>query len=367
MTTPYNQSVARATDGSDALVPEPLAAAIIQELPKQCAALSLCKKTILSTKTSRMPVLNVLPMAYWVNGDTGLKQTSAQGWKNEVMVVEELACIIPIPQAYLDDADVPIWDEVQPRMTEAAGALIDDAIFWGEQIPSTWSSALFPQAVAVGNVVADGTGADFGQDVTLLGELMSENQGYVMNGFVGKPGLNWRLAGLRSAQGVPIYSSINADMSQGGSLGGNLYGFPISMIDNGSWNANDAQIIAGDFNKAIIGVRQDIGFKMFTEGVVSDNNGKVILNLMQQDAVAMRMVMRLAFVTVNPVTKMNQGIADGLRYPFGAITSAGFSLDGVRVNTISRPIGSQTDAEPPPQTDAEPPPRPAARSARSAK
>jgi HK97 family phage major capsid protein len=322
--TAYDQGVFR-QNGSDPLVPEPLAASIIQQLPTKSAALSLMNRTTLSTKTQRMPVLDVLPMAYWVGGDTGLKQTTKQLWKNVVMVVEELATIVPIPQAYLDDADVPIWDQVEPRLVEAAGNLIDDAVFWGENIPSTWSPAIFPQAVAAGNTVAAGTGTDFGQDVTLLGELMAETQGYVLNGFAGKPGLNWKLAGLRSADGIPLYKTINADMSS--AIGGELYGFPTSLVDNGTWDSTKAQVITGDWSKAIIGVRQDIGMKVFTEGVVSDDTGKVILNLMQQDAVALRMVMRLAYCTVNPVTQLNKGAEDSLRYPFGALTSLGFSLD----------------------------------------
>jgi hypothetical protein len=69
----------------------------------------------------------------------------------------------------------------------------------------------------------------------------------------------------------------------------------------------------------MIGVRQDISFKMFTEGVVSNDSGKVILNLMQQDAVAMRMVMRLAYATVNPVTILNPATGITARWPFGAV------------------------------------------------
>ena len=68
----YDSIISRATGGPDALVPEPLSNAIIQELPTQCAALSLMRKTQLSSKTQRLPVLDVLPTAYWVGGDTGL-------------------------------------------------------------------------------------------------------------------------------------------------------------------------------------------------------------------------------------------------------------------------------------------------------
>ena len=89
-----------------------------------------------------------------------------------------------------------------------------------------------------------------------------------------------------------------------GTPGGSLYGYNLAEIKNGSWvlGPTGAVMLAGDFDKAMIGIRSDISFKMFTEGVVSDDTGKVILNLMQQDAVAMRMTMRLAYATVNPVT-----------------------------------------------------------------
>lgn len=319
----------------DALVPEPLSASIIQEMPKQSAALSLCKKTLLSSKTERMPVLDVLPQAYWVGGDTGLKNTSQQQWKNVVMVVEELATIIPIPQAYLDDADVPIWDEVQPRMVEAAGALIDQAVIWDINKPTTWGTSIVGGALNAGNVVQEGftafggasTGAasDYGVTVTALGDGLAQT-GYTVNGFVGRPGLNWKLAGIRSSGGFPIFSSINQDM--GSAPSNQLYGFPISMVDNGSFQQQQASLIAGDFSKAIIGVRQDISFKLFTEGVISDSNGVVVLNLMQQDAVAMRMVMRLAYATVNPVTIMQPGKGITTRWPFGIVAAPGAYTGG---------------------------------------
>jgi HK97 family phage major capsid protein len=342
--TIYNQGVFRSGLGydvpssgvGDALVPEPLATSIIQELPKQCAALSLMKKTILSTKTERMPVLDVLPIAYWVGGDTGMKQTSQQQWKNVVLVVEELATIIPIPQAYLDDADVPIWDEVQPRMVEAAGNLIDQAVIWDIAKPSTWGTSIVGGAVNAGNVSLAGATTDFGTDITGLADTMSQT-GYNVNGFVGRPGLNWHLAGLRSAQGIPIYQSVmGSDMSSSQGLNGNLYGYPITMPDNGSFQATDAQLIMGDFSKAIIGVRQDISFKLFTEGVISNDSGAVVLNLMQQDAVAMRMVMRLAYATVNPVTIMQPNKSITQRWPFAVLATSGGRLIGTGTGSGAR-------------------------------
>lgn len=319
----YGTHVARTTSGSDPLVPEPLATAIIQEAPKSSAALSLMNTTTLSSKTQRMPVLDVLPVAYWVGGDTGMKQTTTEAWKNVVMVVEELACIVPIPEAYLDDADIPLWGQIQPRITEAVGQLIDLAVLWGINKPVTWGESVFTGAGKSGHFITQGTGVDLGQDVTKLGAAMAAT-GYTVNGFAVAPGTNWNLAGLRSAQGVPIYQP---DMTQG--PGGSLYGYPMREIDNGSWQTGltGAVMLMGDFNKAIIGIRRDISFKMFTEGVISNDSGAVILNLMQQDSVAMRMTMRLAYATINPVTIMqptaNMTGANPQRWPFGAILPVG--------------------------------------------
>jgi hypothetical protein len=44
---------------------------------------------------------------------------------------------------------------------------------------------------------------------------------------------------------------------------------------------------------------------------------------MQQDAVAMRMTMRLAYATVNPVTVMSAGRTITQRWPFGAVLGVG--------------------------------------------
>ena len=320
----YNTHVARTTTGSDPLVPEPLSASIIQEAPKASAALSLMNSTTLSAKTQRMPVLDVLPVAYWVGGDTGMKQTTMQQWRNVVMVVEEIACIVPIPEAYLDDADVPLWGQVQPRITEAVGNLIDAAVLWGINKPTTWGESVFGGATKSAHTIIQGTGVDLGQDVAKLGALMA-GTGYTVNGFAAQPGTNWNLVGLRSAQGVPIYQP---DMTA--SPGGTLYGYPMREIDNGSWQAGvtgGAVMLCGDWSKAMIGIRRDISFKMFTEGVISNDSGVVILNLMQQDSVAMRMTMRLAYATVNPVTIMQPtAVMTGTnpqRWPFGAVLPVG--------------------------------------------
>ena len=59
----------------------------------------------MTSNQTRMRVLDFLPTSYWVDGDTGMKQTSKQAWDNVYINAAELAVIVPIPEAVLDDAE----------------------------------------------------------------------------------------------------------------------------------------------------------------------------------------------------------------------------------------------------------------------
>ena len=79
-----------------------------------------------------------------------------------------------------------------------------------------------------------------------------------------------------------------------------------------------ARLIAGKMDEAKFAIRADMSWKLFTEGVISDENGKVIMNLMQQDAKAMRVVMRLGWAVPNPIHQLNP---DRGGYPFSILTA----------------------------------------------
>jgi len=300
---------------NDPLVPTPVSAEVIKTLPHASAALTLCRKVPMSTQTNRQPVLSVLPEAYWVAGDTGLKETSKQEWENLELVAEELAVIIPVPEAYFDDSQVPIWSEVRPMITQAFGAKLDQAVLFGTGKPASWTStALIPGAVSVGNDV-DQT-ADLGQDIASMGQLLSQ-QGFSLNSFASEPGFNWQLIAARSAQGNPIYGNGNVALGQPDTI----YGRSVFETMNGGWKVSDGYpLLGGDFSKAIVGLRSDISFKVFTEGVITDTDGAVVLNLMQQDSVALRVVMRCAYAVANPVTALESDKAS--RFPFAVLNAA---------------------------------------------
>lgn len=316
----YNTGINRGNPpyGTDALVPEPLVEDIIQMLPTQSSFMKMARTVPLSTRTQRLPVLDVLPQAYWVGGDSGLKQTTSMVWKNVNLIVEELAALVPIPDAYLADTNIPLWEEVRPRLVEALGRAIDAATLFGVNKPTTWPAAIIPAAIAAGNVITD-TSPDIPAAVASLAERVSLDGYTNINGWLIRPGFKWRLLRVRSAgSGEPIYMP---DLQNG--RGGSLYGYPLEEVSNGSWDPTVADLLLGDWSMAICGTRQDITFKMFDQGVIVDDTGKVIYNAAQQDGQIMRVVMRLAYATANPVTNLNTNSAT--RYPFGVLATGSAS------------------------------------------
>jgi HK97 family phage major capsid protein len=295
-------------------VPEPVAAEIIKELPKASVLLNRGRQVRLSSKTLKQPVLSALPDAYWVNGDTGLKQTTGAEWDNQTITAEELAAIVVIPDALFDDSSVPLWDEVRPLLTEAIGRKVDEAGIFGVDKPASWPTAIVPGAIAAGNTVAAGTGKDLGVDVATLGQQLARD-GFAANGFASQPGLNWELVGLRTDTGTPIYSPSLAE-----GIASSLYGYPLNEVTNGAWNAEQAKLLAADWSKFVVGVRQDITFQIFDTGVISDADGKVIVNLLQQDSKALRVVFRVGFQVANPLTRLNADKAK--RYPAAVLAPA---------------------------------------------
>lgn len=312
----YNKIIDRSD--AAALIPEEVSREIVQGVAETSACLRLFRRLPnMSRKQQRIPVLSALPTAYFVNGDTGLKQTTEQAWENKYLNAEEIACIVPIPEAVLDDADYDIWAEVRPRIVEAFGVVIDAAILFGTNAPDSWPASILDGATSAGHVVALGTGADIYDDIMGENGVISlvEEDGYMVNGHIAAMTMKARLRGLRDANGQPIFVRSMQDRTRY-----ELDGEPMEFPANGAFDVTKALMFSGDFRQAVYAMRQEITYKVLTEAVIQDNTGAIVYNLAQQDMVALRAVMRMAWQVPNPVTRLQP--TEAQRYPFAVLTPA---------------------------------------------
>lgn len=288
--------------GAESLIPTQEANEIIQGIVAQSAVLSRGRKLPnMTSKQYKMPVLDMLPIAYFVNGDTGQKQTTKQMWDKKFIIAEEIAVIVPVPESVLDDSEYDIWGEVKPRIIEAFGAKIDGAVLFNVDKPSTWRDGVVATATAAGKVATLGADTDL-YDV-IMGEdgviAKVEDSGFFVNGHMADISMRAKLRGLRDKNGNPIFKS---DMQNGTTY--SLDGSPMNFPNNGAFDKAQALMISGDFNQLVYSIRQDITFKLFTEGVVQNPDGSIAYNLMQNDMIALRAVMRLGWEIPNPINAM---------------------------------------------------------------
>jgi HK97 family phage major capsid protein len=317
----YNNLTSR-TD-AQALIPEEVSNEMLGKATEQSAVLQLFRKVPVAAGQVRFPVLSALPMAYWVTGDTGLKQTTEVNWTNKYLNVEEIATIMPVPDNVLADVDANIWDTAMPLLVEAFGRVLDTAVFFGTNAPASFPTNILSAATAAGNSVNEGStatqGGFFGDIDKLYGTV--EQDGFDVTGFVAATSAKAKLRAARDSSGRKL-----DDGRVSGSLD-SIDGFPIMYPMRGLFpvaggaGVDGVRLFGGDWNQFIVGVRQDITMKVLDQAVITDNTGAIIYNLPQQDMTAIRLTFRVGWQVAN--TLNNDQPTEASRYPVGVLKTVG--------------------------------------------
>src|SRR3954447_2773112 len=197
----YNSLVSRADAAG--VIPEAEVTELVKATAAQSISLSLFRQVNMGTMAAKVPFVATLPAAYWVNGDTGLKQTTDLSLSSVVLTAEELAVIVPIPNSVLDDSSIDMWAQIRPELSAAFGRKIDAACLAGFERPATFAPAIIPAATAAGNTTAatgtpaeGGIAGDLGDAFTVV-----EADGYDVTGIAGSRALRGRPRGAPGARG----------------------------------------------------------------------------------------------------------------------------------------------------------------------
>ena len=331
---------------AESLIQQQLINTIQQDAPKQSVFMRLGRKlSNMTSNQTRMPVLDMLPMAYWVSGDTGYKQTTQQAWDNVFLDAEELAVIVPIPEAVVADASFDIMGQIKPRVIEAIAQRVDSAILFGVNKPSAWRADIITTARQAGNNVA---GSSIGYD-TLLGTdgvlAKLEAQGYAADAAIAAMAMKAKLRSIKDDVNAPLFVT-----NMQGATPYALDGVPVLFPDNGSFDSSIAQMIVGDFKRAVYAIRQDITVKILDQGVIQDPSDKTIVyNLAQQDMIALRVVFRMGWALPNPATRLDEnrvGCPFAYIEPSTAVTTqtATFTVQDSSSNAIADAFVEVNDA-----------------------
>lgn len=315
-------------DRSDAaaLIPEEVSDEIVADLPKYSAVAGAFRQVPMAAGQTRLPVLQTLAVAYFVNGeasndpeaatDAGYKRATRAAWANRYLNAEEIAAIIPIPIATVEDADFDLVEFARENGSEAIAAVLDGAVLFGTNKPATWGESVLGHATAAGHVVQLGTNsADQGGVVSDFSDAFAlvEEDGFNPTAIAGATRLKAVLRGARDANGNRI----------AGVTVNEVDGTAVTYGAEGEWPA-DLRALVADDRQGVLGVRKEITADILREGVIQDPaTGEILYNLGQQNMVAVRLCARFAWQVANTVRRDQKGKEINTISPFAALKVAG--------------------------------------------
>ena len=127
-----------------------------------------------------------------------------------------------------------------------------------------------------------------------VSDLMSviEDAGEDVNGFVAHYGIKNSLRKLRDTAGNALFVP-GIDQNE-------FYSSPIEFVRNGAWDKDAAELIAGNWNYSLVGIREGIEYTILTEATLQNvtmADGKP-LSLAENDMVAIKATMRIGFLPI---------------------------------------------------------------------
>lgn len=290
---------------------------IIQPKINKSVTLSAFPTTRMSAGTLRMPVLAVLPTAGWVKQSPtdpeGVKPTSKMAWENKELIAEELAVIIPVHEDTIEDSDFDIWSQVKPRVTEEFGRLLDLAVLFGVNKPDLWQDpALVPGAVAAENVETLAAGTSLYDSVNNTFALVEEDEFDVNKVFTGRF-MRSKLRGLRDETGSPLYLDSIRDDGRTNAL----FGEDLHYVGNKAWQRDAAELLVGDRDSVVIGIREDVQVKLLDQATVGG------VNLAERDMIGLRFKFRVGYALAHPTA----GLEDNA-FPWAVLAPAAPGVGG---------------------------------------
>lgn len=315
------------------IIPHEYSQQIIEEVAQLSTVLQLAQLMPMGTRITELPIAGALPTAQWVTAPpagTGRKPYTDMKLSPQVITAEEISAVAAIPDQYLEDNTVNIWTWARTRLAEAIAVRLDETVlFGGAGIPATFPvggvcAAAYATSVTVGIDAVDG-----------VNRAMSavEAQGLAVTGHAADLMVKGQLRGVRDDTGALLLGTEQV----GAVARPTMYGVPIAYSPFANVGATGAELITGAWQYLVIGVRQDIRFKIEPAGVIADAAGAVQVSGFQDNVTPCKIWARFACGIVKPVTKrVPAGATPFARARLSALTPPAGDADAQEVVTARR-------------------------------
>ena len=270
-------------ENKDGTIPKKYNELILKEVMEGSKVMQLAKYEEMDEKEKEFQYFAKGPGAYWV-GEGEKIQTSKAQWLTCKMVAKKLGVIIPCSREFLHYKMSDFFEEMRPRIAEAMYQKFDNAALLNMENP--FPQSLEESATSAGHTVSGGITYD---NILAMEDALSEED-YDINAFVSTKKNRSTLRNVHKIENGVVVESLY-DRSND-----TLDGYPVVNLKA----LEKGNLYAGDFDYMYYGIPYAMSYKVDESAQLStiENADGTPVNLFEQELVALRVTMDVAFMIV---------------------------------------------------------------------
>lgn len=312
---PDNVTVFEHKDGT---IPDKYNELILKDVMEGSKVMQLAKYEEMDSKEKKFEYFAKGPGAYWVGEGEKIK-TSRPQWLTAKMVAKKLGVIVPCSRELLHYKVSDFFDKMKPKIAEAFYKKFDEAVIMNMDNP--FPQSLEESIMESGNSISTGLTYD---NILALEDILSDGD-FDVNAFISTKKNRSTLRNVQKIENGVVVETLYDRANN------TLDGYPVVDLKS----LEKGTLYAGDFDYMYYGIPYGMSYKISEEAQLSTltNEDGTPVNLFEQELVALRVTMDVAFMIVkdNAFAKLETSSKLGTL----TVTSAAGTATGDTKVTIS--------------------------------
>lgn len=312
---PDNVTVFEHKDGT---IPDKYNELILKDVMEGSKVMQLAKYEEMDSKEKKFEYFAKGPGAYWVGEGEKIK-TSKPQWLTAKMVAKKLGVIVPCSRELLSYKVSDFFEKMKPKIAEAFYKKFDDAVILNADNP--FPQSLEESVMESGNSISTGLTYD---NILALEDILSDGD-FDVNAFISTKKNRSTLRNVQKIENGVVVETLYDRANN------TLDGYPVVDLKS----LEKGTLYAGDFDYMYYGIPYGMSYKISEEAQLSTltNEDGTPVNLFEQELVALRVTMDVAFMIVkdNAFAKLETSSKLGTL----TVTSAADTATGDTKVTIS--------------------------------
>lgn len=277
---PDNVTVFEHKDGT---IPDKYNELILKDVMEGSKVMQLAKYEEMDSEEKNFEYFAKGPGAYWVGEGEKIK-TSKPQWLTAKMVAKKLGVIVPCSRELLSYKVSDFFEKMRPKIAEAFYKKFDDAVILNADNP--FPQSLEESVMESGNSISTGLTYD---NILALEDILSDGD-FDVNAFISTKKNRSTLRNVQKIENGVVVETLYDRANN------TLDGYPVVDLKS----LEKGTLYAGDFDYMYYGIPYGMSYKISEEAQLSTltNEDGTPVNLFEQELVALRVTMDVAFMIV---------------------------------------------------------------------